>query len=493
MAKIHYNMSMVFVGDFIYLISSYIFLITISNLSNAEILGTYGLIISLVAILRILSNFDIDVGIKKNFGRYVAENKLQEIKHLSTSSIIFSVLCSIIILIITLNPIINLQMVFGIGDEFIFIIAAILIGNSIQSLIRSSLTSYLKSKPVMIATISGGIIRFPILALFYYFSTISESSIIISYTSYFIFISSFLIISFFILFKKIPGKWITNFSLDVKLLLKDSLPRWIPGIIDTMGSRLSVLLVFSTTGGTETGYFYIPFAIMTAIFLLSNSITQISFPVLSGLSNTIQQKEFLEKSMKIAFLFTMPVTIIFFVYSDIVLGIFGSEYLASKEILSILLISIPFIIFNETIYYWMYAKGEFKNVLFLGLSSNIPRMVLYFYLIPQEGGFGASIAYLIGTIVQFGFTIILLKKNHLNLSYNKLFLINIIPFFIGVIIYFMNIDLIGIPILIIITFICYFKIKLILEDDIESILNIFLLNENRKNEIIVILKKIKLL
>ena len=78
------------------------------------------------------------------------------------------------------------------------------------------------------------------------------------------------------------------------------------------------------------------------------------------------------------------------------------------------------------------------------------------------------------------FTIILIQKISLKLEYKMYFLIGIIPITIGYLLEVANVGILGFIVVLIGSFIIYSKIKLVKEDDIETLLGTFMKKEKSK-------------
>ena len=214
---------------------------------------------------------------------------------------------------------------------------------------------------------------------------------------------------------------------------------------------------------------------------------------MSGMQKLEKQKVLLQTSLKLGFLASMPVAAILFFYGDQILTIFGNEFSSSQDMLSILILSIPFAIISHASYYLIYARGNYKTILFLGLSVNIPRLILYLILVPIFGGFGAAVSFISGYFIQFILTVIIIEKLKVRLVYKKFILISIIPFILGYVIEFLKIDILGIIPLIVFSLLIFLKMKLLNEEDIEGIFRMIMNHEKselRVKKITKILRKI---
>jgi len=383
---------------------------------------------------------------------------------------------------------------FGIESKFFIIVSIMIFGANIQHVLRGVLTSYLKSKAVLIATLVGSFSRFPLLVFYFYFDELNEINISWAYSIFYVTSSIILIIFVVYCLNKIKGSAIIDCIKNIKIIFKASIVRWFPTLIGILGSRLGILAVFSNGTSSDAGLYFIPYALFGILMLLSTSITQIIHPVLSGLSDKKIQEDLLRKTIKVSFLVSTPIASIMIFYSRPILEMFGKDFGLGNDIFIMLLAGFPLLIFSESVYYLFYSRGEYKNILYLGLISNIPRIILYFVLVPLEGGMGAAIAFTIGSVFQTVLTIIFIKRKKINLQYLQTLMIIFIPVLSGVLSYLIKIDIYGILVIFFVSYIIFLKLKIITEEDInELITTCFSKNVLNRNKIVNILKQLKLL
>lgn len=468
---INKNILSVYISTLIPAGLTYLFWILVSNYTNSEIIGIVAAIGSFSMVLGVLSNFDIGVGMKRFLGKAVADKDWPTFKHIVSISIVYAIFTSICILVIVLNPFVDILDKVGIEKQFIPIIIVIVIGNDLQHIFIGALISALRSKSIVIPTIVASLSRFLVLFLLFTLVDMSELTVAWSYSVSYLVICILLLVVTLNLLRKIQGPFFHDTKNNLKLVISGSVARWIPQIISVLGSQLSILAVFSLKGASESGLFYIPYAVFNVLFLVSGAINQVSHPVLSGIEELEKQKKFLRKSLKMAFLGTMPLAGIMFFHAKPILSIFGTEFSASNDILSILLFSFPIAIITEGVYFLLFARGDYKKVLALGLLGNVPRIILYFVLVPIQGGIGGAVAFVIGTALQMILTVILLEKEKTRLSYGMFFIMSIIPFALGYVFEFLKLGPVGAIMLFFFSVIIYLRLRIVDESDIENILS----------------------
>jgi O-antigen/teichoic acid export membrane protein len=207
--------------------------------------------------------------------------------------------------------------------------------------------------------------------------------------------------AFIITTLKFSRKRLNSISLKEtsKDLLRASSAAWIPFIITTIGLQAGPILVFGSLGAEQAGVYFIAFSIVTAIMSVMYSLFTIAYPVLSGMTDG--RKRFAWKITKLALFLSLPLTSSFIFYSEDILQILGKEYVQAAQALQILLFSMLPIGVYLGVNSLVYAYGNYRQVLVIGLASSIPRTVLYFVFVPIYGNSGAAIGFTIGSIAGF--------------------------------------------------------------------------------------------
>jgi O-antigen/teichoic acid export membrane protein len=167
----------------------------------------------------------------------------------------------------------------------------------------------------------------------------------------------------------------------------------------------------------------------------------------------------------------MPVSVGFLLFPGDFLGIIGNEYPSASTALAIFMISLPFSILTEIIYYYAYAKGDNRSLLLLGLSGNLPRVFLYFLLVPVLGLNGSAIAYAIGTGIQMIFSVKLAKSYSMKLEPKFYIIVSLIPIIIGIPFVILDLNFIGsIIAILLITMVLYIKLSYIKKKEIHLVI-----------------------
>ncbi len=452
---------------------TYIFWLIVANHAGAETVGTVVALGSLAMILSSMAGLEVAIGMKRFLGKAVADNNLLVFKQIFASSMLIIAGTTTATLLIMLHPFFDILGRVGIKEQFLPVIVIIVVSNVLINMLVNGLISALKSKLMIIPYIISSSGRFPVLFLLFTLLEVSEMNVAWAYSSHYVVLSVILAGVMFYALRKISGRLFADLKNNTKLVLEGSLSKWLPQIVGVIESSLATLTIFSLKGALETGLYYISFAIFSIISMIPSAINMVSHPVMSGM-DTERQKEFLSKSLKFGFLVTMPIAAVAYYYSEPILTVFGKEFSVSTDILSILLISLPMAIIMDGCFYLLFARGNYRNLLYLGFSVNATRMVAYFMLVPVYGGIGSAIAYVIGSVIQLSMTIILVRKEKLKIDYRVYCIVGAIPFGIGYLLKIAEIGFGDFAILVIASLIAYSCLRLINESEIEIILAVMM-------------------
>jgi O-antigen/teichoic acid export membrane protein len=155
------------------------------------------------------------------------------------------------------------------------------------------------------------------------------------------------------------------------------------------------------------------------------------------------------------------------------LHLLGEDYAEGSLSLEIMLLSMLPTAVQYGITSLAFSYANYRQVLFTGLSTSVPRVVLYFVLVPVYGGTGASIAYTLGAIIGFVTSVIIAKEIGLEISWRNLFYIFIIPVAISAILANLQvIYLVAIPSALLISYIIFLKLGIMSRLDIRDSINI---------------------
>jgi O-antigen/teichoic acid export membrane protein len=152
------------------------------------------------------------------------------------------------------------------------------------------------------------------------------------------------------------------------------------------------------------------------------------------------------------------------------MGLLGEEYSTAALPLSILLLSLLPVSITSGISNLAYACGRNRQVLAIGLATNLPRALLYFPLVDQAGGIGAATAFVIGSAVGLAVSIAISRRSGIILDWRNCIITFIVPIAANVVLSSIGIPyFIGVPLTIIISYLALFKLRIMTPDDLKEL------------------------
>jgi O-antigen/teichoic acid export membrane protein len=470
---------------------TYLFWFVTARLVGAEPIGVASSIAAIVDIIATISVFDVSLGMKRSLGLAVASGDFGRFKQVLTSTVAFVCITLIITSILLAIPKLGIVQALGFDWQYTWIIIAAIIAMSFRYIFSEALIASLDSKKLVMPFLLGSLIRFPILFIAVSFFSLPTLGTVIAYCSL-IFISAiyFGIYSIKVFRGRTNQRALGNIYLNVKHVLHAGLASWIPHIMNVLGTQFGIITVVTTLGASEGGKFYIAMGTFLVTLFIVTGISKVTHSMIGSLQEIEERKNFISYSIKIAFIFTMPLTMPLLFFSDKFLGLMGSVFGSAGSILSILMTSLPFVIISEMIYYFYYGMGNHKEVLYLGLGGNIPRIILYVVLSPLFGSNGTAIAWLVGSVAQMVLSIMVARRNSLALQFRQYAILVAIPVLIGLLTWSINLNfLISTVAIFFCSFFFYIKVHLFTDVELRGLLYNGLPNAKAK-QIYPILSKV---
>lgn len=213
---------------------------------------------------------------------------------------------------------------------------------------------------------------------------------------------------------------------------------WLPGVVTLLGQQLSILAVFGIQGGFEAGTYFVSYVIFGIIYALPTSLMTVLFPVLSGLDERGGEVAWL--ALKLGLAIACPSAVFFVFYAAFPLSFMGAQYLNAAPVLVTLSASVIPLTFVSAVTSLVYASGSYGKVLGIGLATSVPRIVLYFLLVPVYSGFGAALSFFIGAITGIGAAIYASRKVNFKVSRGKIIAAVAFPFGAGLLCYVLGLS-----------------------------------------------------
>ncbi|MFA4827509.1 MAG: flippase [Candidatus Shapirobacteria bacterium] len=163
----------------------------------------------------------------------------------------------------------------------------------------------------------------------------------------------------------------------------------------------------------EIGFYSVAQRVIQIIYVLPTLLSTSIFPTFARLAQNDNNKfrEILQKSIGVVMMVGLPLIFGGIILSkDLILILFGSEYLPSITAFKILLLTIFLIFPGMLIGNALFAYNQQKNFIgFIALGA-IGNVILNYLLIPKYGIEGSAIATLVAQILSTGFVWFKMKK-----------------------------------------------------------------------------------
>jgi O-antigen/teichoic acid export membrane protein len=244
---------------------------------------------------------------------------------------------------------------------------------------------------------------------------------------------------------------------------------WVPGSIAGIGTQLGTIVVFGSQGASQAGFYFIAFSIVTGISTIMAVLSSIAYPALSAMDDG--RKRLAWRMIKMNMIVGVPLSSAALFYSKQVMELFGREYGNGAASLDILLLStLPTAILSG-VTSLVYAYGNYRRVLSIGLATNVLRTVLYFILVPIfNGGIGAAISYTVGALLGFVVSIVISKNIGMNILWKEVLFTLCVPTALSYAFATLGIHfVVGIVATLIISYLIFAKLQILDKADIEDI------------------------
>jgi O-antigen/teichoic acid export membrane protein len=471
-------------------ISGYVFWIILSHIVSSSVIGTLSTVIALTEILANIAGIGTHESIQRFLGRSLTDQKIWD----SRIFVAASILC------ITVGIIISILLILFGGSLFEFvgdypslksIIILLVVSSTIRILLYSIVISSFRTEVLAIVSIVSTTSKI-VLSIILVLVGAGVVGLSISYIFFGDLLSSILLgIVTIKLLRSVPEKDSgPNISLiyAFKNILIGGVASWIPIVITSLGYQLGTIVVFGSRGSGDTAIYFISLSLVNVILFGTNSLTAIALPALSSLKDT--RKRLAWQTIRWGYLISVPLSCSLVFYSQEILRMFGENYVGGEATLQILLQSIMPTIVANGVSTLVYAYGNYRQSLAIELVMGIPRIVLYFILIPIYGPIGGAISFTAGSILALVLSAIIARKIGMSIFWKDIVLIIIIPTIIGYLLDTLKINFVaGITITLIASYLILLKLGTITSSDLFDIMSI--LPSGISRPILGLLKKLK--
>jgi len=353
---------------------------------------------------------------------------------------------------------------YNIDMVLIFIAILLVASTCLTNLFRAISISSLRTKILPAITIISGSVKIGLAIILVSIGT-GVLGVMIGFLAFSVLSSVLLSVNIIIIFKSSEKKSKIKLQSAIRSIFSASVVSWIPELIRRPGMHLGTIVVFGIQGASLAGVYFIAFSVFQALFLITLVLLTIGFPVLSGMVEG--RKKLVWRLTKMSLVFGLPLTSILMFFANDILQVFGKEYLEGSLALEILMFSMLPLVVHRGVRALVYAYGNYRQVLLMGLGLNLPRIILYFILIPIYGASGAALSFTIGSLIGFIVAIIIAKKVGLQIFAKDLVIIFAIPTVLGFVLSYFEINFaLSIIVILSVSYISYFRIGIITKEDL---------------------------
>lgn len=426
--------------------------------------------ISISIIFSTIAAVGVPVGVSRFLAKSLHEKKTEETKTLVMNSLI---LISIGIISSSTALFIINEWIYVAFDQTLIIFAMLIIGShTVSNLLNSIVIASLQTKviPKIMAVVSLVKITLVVILVLLHYGSIG---VLLGYASFEILSSILLGIAVIRMLrhKDSSGTRIED-SPSIKTILNASAPSWIPKLINALsGASLGTIVVFGSSGSAEAASYFLSYTVSVAVFSIVLPLFTIAYPALAAMTDA--RKRLTWRIIKTSMIVSIPLSASIFFYSDEVIGLLGHHYADASLLLKLFLLAIFPNSISIMIGQLVYAYGNYRHVLYIGIASSIPTTILYLLLVPILGSTGAAISYLVGSIGGFVMSTIISKKIGMRIHWNVLSYISIISIVAAFIYSYIHLNFVlGIILTLVTAFVVFLKFRILSRSEIDGTLDV---------------------
>jgi O-antigen/teichoic acid export membrane protein len=461
----------IFVETMVGFLSGVLLWLVLTRITSSEVIGTSSTVISLSTIFTIVATIGIPEGASRFLSKSFHEKNLAKASIFLKSSL-FLICIGVTASTISLWLLKDRISVFH-SDPYLIIFSTVIIGSAaLGNLFYSTILATLKTKVSSMVLIISSCSRTAIVIILVLVH-LEEFGIVIGYAFSEVLTCLLLALAANRVLKS-EAKSNSESKLDrpLKTVVTASVPYWIPRLIAVLGgANLGTVVVFGANGSTEAASYFLANSILTATLATVTPLHGIAYPALSAMIDG--RKKFAWRIIKISTIISVPLSISIMFYSNAIIEVLGQNYAEASLFLRILLISVVPTCVSIMVIQLSYAYGNYRQVLYLGLASSIPRTLLYFIIVPSFGGAGAAASFLIGSMISFILSLIIAKKIGLIIHWGELGLIIVVSLLSALILSYFEINfVIGIIITIAISVFASLRFRILSRFEVEEMINV---------------------
>ncbi|MBT8448096.1 MAG: oligosaccharide flippase family protein [Gammaproteobacteria bacterium] len=200
------------------------------------------------------------------------------------------------------------------------------------------------------------------------------------------------------------------------LFNRSLLPFWGSGLLNMWFMNMPIILLpqFATT--EEIGVFGVAYRLIAFASIILVTLASLFAPKFArdfANSDVEALKQGLKHSQKLSMLIFIPMLIVFTVFAEPMLGMFGEEFKAGKEILWILVVGQTINAATGLVGFMMNMIHQEKQEFYIHLTTTLTLMAMIFLLGNPYGVTGVAVAYAAALVIK-NLTSLIFSLYHLN-------------------------------------------------------------------------------
>lgn len=180
---------------------------------------------------------------------------------------------------------------------------------------------------------------------------------------------------------------------------------YISTIFLQLPNLLFPIIILNILSESDVAYFYIPWQLFFVFFVIICLISSVF--LMEGSHKEKDIEKYKRKTIKLSFLVVFGGIILFFVFGEFLLSLFGKEYIDSANLLYVLAISLVLVAINQIYLTTKLIKKEIKEFTVFNVIIYSSSLVMGTLLISSFGIIGVGYGWFIGQMLGSVFIIIL--------------------------------------------------------------------------------------
>src|SRR3989344_2874641 len=204
-----------------------------------------------------------------------------------------------------------------------------------------------------------------------------------------------------------------------KKIIKWSIPIGLTSFFSLAYFKIDTIMLSVMKGSTDVGIYSLSYKILENILTLWGLYMASIYPIFSKYLAENDKKIFykiFKNTMSIALISSILIVLIGFIFSDLIVGVFGGEkFDQSSIVLKILLFSVPIYFITNTFYNTFLSLKKVNYIICSMFFCLLLNFISNLFLIPRMGYIGAGISTVITELVMLIFYLYFFMRLKLNL------------------------------------------------------------------------------